>query len=264
VERHSFASPVAAGVAALMMAAAPALDGAQIEQAMFATAVDLGAAGRDPYYGYGRVNAAAGVKAAVAKVTVADTQAPTSSITSPAASSSVSGTVTVAVNATDNVGVDRVELKANGTVVGIDSASPFSFSWNSTGVPNGMNTLVATAYDKAGNATASSPVSVSVANATPPVVTDTTPPVVTIDNPVSGTVSGTVSISVHATDNSGAAALTQSIYIDNALVANGKGGTLAYTWHTRRYMTGNHAVKVVAKDAAGNWSSATVLVTVVR
>ena len=51
----SFASPVAAGVAALMMAAAPSLDGAQIEQALFSSAVDLGTAGRDPNYGYGRV-----------------------------------------------------------------------------------------------------------------------------------------------------------------------------------------------------------------
>ncbi|MES2756677.1 MAG: S8 family serine peptidase [Pseudomonadota bacterium] len=260
----SFASPVAAGVAALMMAAAPSLDGAQIEQALFASAAQLGAAGRDPLFGNGRVDAAAGVKAALAKVNVADNQAPTAAITSPAPSSSVSGTVTVAVNATDNVGVDRVELKANGTVIGADIATPFSFSWNSTGVPNGMNTLVATAFDKAGNATASSPVSVNVANAAPAPAKDTTAPVVKIDNPVSGVVSGTVTISVSATDNSGAAALTQSIYIDNALVSNGKGGTLAFAWSTRRWMTGYHAIKAVAKDAAGNWASRTVQVYVVR
>jgi thermitase len=260
----SFASPVAAGVAALMMAAAPSLDGAQIEQAMFSSAVPLGAAGRDPYFGYGRVDAAAGVKAALAKVSVADTQAPTAAITSPAGSSSVSGSVTVAVNATDNVGVERVELKVNGTVVGVDSASPFSFSWNSAGSPNGMSTLVATAFDKAGNATASNPVAVNVANAAPPVVKDTAPPVVKIDNPVAGSVSGTVSVSVHATDNSGAAGIKQSLYIDNALVANGTGGSLAYNWRTRRTGTGTHTVKVVAKDAAGNSSTASVSVKVVR
>jgi thermitase len=264
----SFASPVAAGVAALMMAAAPSLDGAQIEQAMFATAVDLGAAGRDPYFGYGRVNALAAVKAAIAKAGgtggTIDTQAPSASITSPAASTSVSGSVTVAVNAADNVGIDRVELKANGTVVGVDTAGPFSFSWNSTGVPNGMNTLVATAYDKAGNATASNPVAVNVANATTVPVRDTTPPAVTIDNPTSGSVSGTVNVAVHATDNSGAAALTEKLYVDNALVASGKGGSLAYAWNTRYYATGQHAIKVVATDAAGNWASRTMYVTVVR
>jgi thermitase len=260
----SFASPVAAGVAALMMAAAPSLDGAAIEQALFASAVPLGAAGRDPLFGYGRVDAAAGVRNVLARVVIADTQAPTAVITSPAASSSLSGTVTVAVDAADNVGVDRVELKANGTVVGSDIASPFSFAWNSAGVPNGMNTLVATAYDKAGNATASSPVSVSVANAVPPPAADTTPPTVRIDNPVAGTVSGAVIISVSATDNRGTAGMIQSIYIDNALVSNGKGGSLAYTWQTRRWMTGSHAIKVVAKDAAGNRASSTVQVVVVR
>jgi thermitase len=260
----SFASPVAAGVAALMMSAAPALDGAQIEQAMFASAVPLGAAGRDPYFGYGRVDAAAGVKAALAKVTVADKQAPTAAITSPAASSSVSGTVTVAVNATDNVGIDRVELKANGTVVGVDTASPFSFSWNTTGAPNGMSNLVATAYDKAGNATASSPVAVNVANAAPPVVKDTTAPVVKIDNPVAGSVSGSVNISVHATDNSGAAGIRQTIYIDTWSYATGTGGSLAYAWNTRNFRTGLHTLKVVAKDAAGNSSTSSVVVNVVR
>jgi thermitase len=261
----SFASPVAAGVAALMMAAAPSLDGAQIEQALFATAVDLGAAGRDPYFGYGRVNALAAVKAAIAKAGgTIDTQAPTAAITSPAASSSVSGNVTVAVNAADNIGLDRVELKANGTVVGVDTASPFSFSWNSTGVPNGMNTLVATAYDKAGNATASNPVSVNVANPTTVPVKDTTPPAVTIDNPRSGSVSGTVNVAVHATDNNGAAALTEKLYVDNALVATGKGGSLAYAWNTRYYATGQHAIKALTTDAAGNWASRTVYVMVVR
>jgi thermitase len=262
----SFASPVAAGVAALMMASAPSLDGAAIEQAMFATAVDLGATGRDPLFGYGRVNADAAVRAALTKAGggTADTQAPTAAITAPTASSSVSGNVTVAVNATDNVGVDRVELKANGTVVGIDNASPFSFSWNSAGVPNGMNTLVATAYDKAGNATASTPVSVNVANAVTPPAKDTTPPVVKIDNPAPGVVSGNVAVSVSATDNSGAAALTESLYIDNTLVATGKGGNLAYTWATRRYSYGNHTVKAMAKDAAGNWSSVSATVKVVR
>jgi subtilisin family serine protease len=260
----SFASPVAAGVAALMMSAAPTLDGAQIEEALFSSAVALGAAGRDPLYGYGRVDAAAGVRAAQAKVTPVDTQAPSAAITSPAGSSSVSGVVTVAVNAADNVGVDRVELKANGTVVGTDSASPFSFSWNSAGAPNGMTSLVATAYDKAGNAGASSPVSVNVANAAPRVTKDTTPPVVAIDNPVAGTVSGTVSVSVHASDNSGAAGITQTLYIDNAAVASGKGGALAYSWRTRRFTVGNHTLKVVAGDAAGNASSTSVTVKVVR
>jgi thermitase len=231
---------------------------------MFSTAVDLGAAGRDIYYGYGRVNAAAAVNAVRATAPVADIQKPTSAITSPAASSSVSGLVTVNVAASDNVGVTLVELKANGTVVGTDSASPFSFSWNSANSVNGMVSLVATSYDAAGNATASTPVSVNVANAVTPPAKDTTPPVVKIDNPSAGTVSGQVSVRVSASDNSGAAGIAESLYIDNALVATGKGGALAYTWRTRQFTKGAHTVTAVAKDAAGNSASASVTVTVAR
>ena len=258
----SFAAPVAAGVAALMMSAAPSLSSSQIEQALFASSVDLGAAGRDPQFGYGRVDAYAGVKAALAKVGTADTQAPTAAITSPSNSVSVSGLVTVNVNAADNVGVDRVELKANGTVVGTDSSSPYSFSWNSANAANGIVNLVATAYDAAGNATASAPVAVNVANTVPPVTNDTTPPVVRIDNPVAGAVSGNVTVSVSATDNSGASGISESLYIDNALVASGKGGALAYTWRTKRAGSGNHVLKAVAKDAAGNTSTTSVTVSV--
>ncbi len=262
----SFASPVAAGVAALMMSAAPSLDGAAIEQAMFSSAVDLGAAGRDSYFGYGRVNADAAVRAAVAKAGgTADTQAPTAAITSPAASSSVSGLVTVTVNATDNVGVDRVELKVNGGVVAIDNASPFSFSWNSAGSPNGMNTLVATAYDKAGNVASSSPVSINVANGTTTTVKDTTPPVVTIDSPVAGAVSGSrISVTAHVTDNNGAAGVTSTQWVDGKLVATTNGGSLAFTWRTRSYAAGSHTVKVVSTDAAGNSATATVVVNLVK
>jgi thermitase len=264
----SFASPVAAGVAALMMAANPSLDGAKIEQALFSSAVDLGAAGRDSSFGYGRVNAAAAVRAVRASVPVADTQKPASTITSPAASSSVSGLATVNVTATDNVGVTRVDLSANGTIVATDATSPFSFSWNSANSANGMVALVATAYDAAGNFMASAPVSVSVANGsvtpTPAPAKDITAPVSSIDNPVAGTVSGIVAISARATDDSGPAGLFTRLYIDNTMVGQGYGGVQSYSWNTALWSTGTHTIQFNAADAAGNWVPKQVTVTVVR
>ena len=105
---------------------------------------------------------------------------------------------------------------------------------------------------------------VNVANKPPPVVKDKTAPVVKIDSPVAGSVSGAVTISTQASDNSGAAGITQTLSIDGAAVATGKGATLAYSWQTATVKLGNHKLKVVAKDAAGNSASVTVTVKVVR
>ena len=164
----SFSAPVAAGVGALVMAANPALTNQAVENLLYSTATDLGAAGRDTNFGYGRVDAAAAVAAAVPKVLVADTTAPSAAIASPGAGATVSGLVAVNVNAADNVGVQRVELKVNGAVVGSDTGAPYQFSWDSAGVPNGVANLVAVAYDAAGNAGASASVGLSVANAVAP------------------------------------------------------------------------------------------------
>jgi subtilisin family serine protease len=60
----SFASPIAAAVAALVLSRNPALTALQVEAILQSTSTDLGAPGYDTTYGYGRVNAAAAVAAA--------------------------------------------------------------------------------------------------------------------------------------------------------------------------------------------------------
>ncbi len=57
VDGTSFASPYAAGVAALVLSANPALTPDEVEQVMADAAVDLGASGYDTVYGWGFVNA---------------------------------------------------------------------------------------------------------------------------------------------------------------------------------------------------------------
>ncbi len=56
VSGTSFASPIAAGVAALLKSADPSMTADEIEDLMKTTAVDLGNPGLDIYYGYGRVD----------------------------------------------------------------------------------------------------------------------------------------------------------------------------------------------------------------
>src|SRR5207247_10553804 len=98
---------------------------------------------------------------------VADTTPPTVSMASPPAGT-VSGTVTVSANATDNVSVVGVQFLLDGVALGAeDTTSPYSISWDTTGVPNGAHTLTARARDAAGNQATSTGVNVTVSNTAP-------------------------------------------------------------------------------------------------
>lgn len=57
----SFSTPLTAGIYALMFSANPDLSPAQADSILFSTADDIGEAGWDMYYGYGKVNAAKAV-----------------------------------------------------------------------------------------------------------------------------------------------------------------------------------------------------------
>lgn len=254
----SFAAPVTAGVVALMMSARPTLSAAQVESLLYSTATDLGTAGRDIYFGHGRIDAAAAVAAALASP-AADTLAPSVTITSPGAAATLTGLANIDVAASDNLGVTRVELKVNGRLVANDSVAPYQFSWDSASVANGSATLTALAYDAAGNLATSSAVTVSVYN---PLAADTTPPTVSIAKPTGGAkVTGTVAVSVSGSDNQGTAGLKQWLYLDGSLVASGTGGSLSYNWNTRKAAAGSHTLKAVAQDASGNTASHTVTVS---
>jgi subtilisin family serine protease len=266
VSGTSFASPVTAGVVALMMAANPGLLNTDIEKRLFSSAIDLGDMGRDRYYGYGRVSAARAVQAVISATPALDIQSPFVSISSPYPDATVSGLVPVTVSATDDIDVSRVELSVNNNTVAIDNAAPFAFTWDSAGSPDGIANIVAYAYDAAGNVDASDTIAVNVANGTVTVSKDTIAPTVKIINPVAGDVSGRVTITINASDNAGAAGLAQYIYVDGAMVASGTGSTLSYAWNTRpKNIPGQlHTIQAVAKDRAGNASSASVNVNVIK
>ena len=261
----SFASPVVGGVIALMMSANPKLNSSEIESLLFSTAVDLGAIGRDPYYGHGRVDAAAAVQAAKSVTPIQDSESPVVSILDPLGGATVTGLVPVDVEATDNVGVTRAELWVNDVSVAMDSSPPFAFTWDSTGVSNGTASLAVRVFDAADNIATSS-VAVDVDNPIPSPLVDTQPPAIQIINPVAGNVSGNVNISINAFDDNGASGISLSIYIDGILKATGNGSSLATSWNTRSkgVKVGMHTIKAVGKDAAGDISTVSVTVNVVK
>jgi hypothetical protein len=90
-----------------------------------------------------------------------DATPPSVAITRPSNGQWVLGasSVTITANATDNVGVTKVQFYANGALIGTDSIAPFGMVWGVSG-KRGAFALTAKAYDAAGNATTSGTVNV--------------------------------------------------------------------------------------------------------
>jgi thermitase len=258
VSGTSFSSPVTAGVAALVMSANSALAPSQIVSLLESTAVDLGAAGYDNYYGYGRVNAASAVASAAAAKVSRDTQAPSVAISTPTGGS-VSGIVPVSVTASDNIGVTHVDLLVNGMVLASDTTAPYSFSWDSSGLAGTTASLVARAYDAAGNVGASTPLGVTV---TTPRATDTTPPAVSITVPSGGSVSGVVTVNVSASDDVGVTSV--QLLVNGGVLATDAGSPYSFSWDSSSLAGTSATLTARAYDAAGNSAtSAPVTVSVI-
>lgn len=84
-------------------------------------------------------------------VTATDTTPPSVTLTTPAEGTGVSGTVAVTANATDEVGVSKVEFYVDSTLANTAAGAPYSFQWNTSSTTNGQHLLTAKAYDAAGN-----------------------------------------------------------------------------------------------------------------
>ena len=81
-----------------------------------------------------------------------DTQSPTISITAPANGASLrKNKITMAAQASDNVGVTRVEFYVDNVLRCTDTAAPYRCSWSAPGGPSRTVRLDAKAYDAAGN-----------------------------------------------------------------------------------------------------------------
>jgi len=72
----------------------------------------------------------------------------------------VSVNTSVYVNASDNVGVTRVELYVDGVLTSTSASAPFTTKWNTKKAAAGTHNLQARAYDAAGNSGTSNPVTV--------------------------------------------------------------------------------------------------------
>jgi hypothetical protein len=175
---------------------------------------------------------------------VPDTTKPTVSVTFPANNAIVSGSVTITANASDNVGVSKVEFYVNGVLQATDSVSPYTSNWNTKSIANGSYTITAEAYDAAGNIGKSSSVLVSVNN-------DKTVPTVSIVSPVNkATVTGTQTITASASDNMGVSKV--EFYVNGVLQATDTASPYTFSWNTNSIANGSYTITAKAYDAAGN------------
>jgi hypothetical protein len=88
-------------------------------------------------------------------VTTPDSVPPTVKIVSPADGATVKGVITVSAQASDNIGVAKVELWVNGKLTNTDTSAPYSFKLNVNKL-RGEVAIAARAFDAAGNMTSTS------------------------------------------------------------------------------------------------------------
>jgi thermitase len=186
-----------------------------------------------------------------------DTTPPTVAITAPATGTAVAAApVSVSVAASDNIGISRVELSVQSQLVGSTNVSPYQFNWDASKL-SGNVTLVAYAYDAAGNKGTSSITTVTVGISGSPLQANITSP------GANSKLSGTVTLGASATE------LASNLKVSSlAILVDGKSKcsttsktTLSCSWNTKTLKPGNHTISATAKDTGGHTATTSITVT---
>jgi chitinase len=184
-------------------------------------------------------------------------QAPAVAITAPTngASFTAGANITINANASDGDGsVVRVEFFRGSVSLGVDTAAPFSITWN--GATSGAHALTAVARDNGGANTTSPVVNITV-NASP----DTTAPSVPAGLASPSQTTNSIALSWSAsTDNAGGSGVAgYDVYRNGSLV--GSSTSTSYT-DTGLAAATSYQYRVRARDNAGNASAQSGAVTV--
>jgi hypothetical protein len=168
-------------------------------------------------------------------------------LTSPNQGATVQGPVSLEATASDDHGVSVVDFSVDGAPVGSDTdpAGDFTWTWDSTSVPDGSHTITATATDSIGQRSSDSR-SVTVAN-----VDD--PPTVTVTAPAAGAyVSGTIELRATASDDKAVATVE---FFDGGTrlgVGTLSNGVWRLSWTPSE---GLHTATAIATDSIGQTGS---------
>lgn len=186
-----------------------------------------------------------------------DTTPPATSVISPFDGATVSGTVSVSATASDNTAVARVEFLVDGVLKSTAAAAPYSYAWNSSIESSGSHAVQSRAFDAAGNATTSNPVTVTVAAAP-----DTTPPTIALTAPTDGTTvprNQTIVITASAADNASVSRV--EFYVNGVLKCTDTSAAYSCAWKVPAKVNVQYRLQAKAFDAAGNAADRQVTVT---
>ena len=182
-----------------------------------------------------------------------DTMAPKLTLSASPTSLNMPGSVKLTADASDNVGVSKVEFYRGNTKIGEDTAAPYEFTTTLTAADNGTVTYRAVASDAAGNtAEATTSVTVNV---------DVTKPTVSVSaSPTSLTLPGTVAFTATASDDRG---VTKVEFYDNGkLIATDAQAPYTASQTYGFADNGQHTISVKAYDEQGNVGEATTTLNV--
>jgi hypothetical protein len=225
--------------------------GPKLTSAPFSVQWDTRSVGNGTYQWTAVAQDAAGNSATsstvMALVANADTTAPTVRILTPVTGSLLSGSVAVTSSASDNKGVAGVQYALNGSPLSAEvTVAPYAFTWNTSAFAPATYTLTATARDAAGNRSSAS-VSVTIK--------DTTAPTIRIASPTAGqTIGGTVNLAATASDN--VRVIGVQFLVDGAVYGAESTSGFSVSCNTANLSNGTHTVSAIARDAAGNKTTA--------
>lgn len=221
----SMAAPIVSGVAALVWSQEPALSNREVVERLFSSADDLGAPGKDIYFGHGRINAKNALN--IPKIAVPQVDRVTDR------SSALTGTIPYEIS-----GATVTVTNQNGKVItskgGLSGLTKFSLA-----LPLQTGGTVLYVAVSGTDGSESSKVKITVADVTPPAVPT-----------VNAVADNAASISGKAESGARVFASVGTKVIGEAVAANG-----AYTISIAKQKAGT-SIAVYAVDAAGNKSAA--------
>ena len=249
VSGTSMATPHVAGLAALLWANNSSLTNEEIRQIIRHGADDLGTAGKDRNFGYGRINAGGSMTLSGGRYMRPIITTPSSRTTISGSSYNVLGGVAGPRFASYKLeaGLGRSptswQLLKNSTT---QVTSGVLATIDTTSLSDGEYIFRVTATVNNGKKYQFQVHAVKVDN-----VRDTQPPIVNITSPSSGsTVSGYTNITASATDNESVAKVY--FYVDGVLKRIDTYSPYTYYWNSASVSNGSHTLRAKAYDPSNN------------